>query len=117
MSDQNAGLTSLKGDRRLAASLRRFRGWELTLAVLPFLLAVSQVGYFATKPFHATFGVILGLVVGSVGFALNVKFAQRRWGVLLKVGAMLAVLVGCFVAVETIALILGVVLPAGFFDR
>jgi hypothetical protein len=101
----------------LLAGLRRLRWWELTLSVLPFLLALSQVGYFPGKPFHAIFGVVLGLVVGSAGFSLNIKIAQRGWGVLTEVGAMLAVLVGCFVVIELIALILVAVLPAGFFDR
>jgi uncharacterized membrane protein len=117
MSDRSKALTSLRRDPQFFAGLRQLRWWELALAVLPFLLAVSQVGYFASKPFHATFGVVLGLVVGSAGFGLNVKLAQRRWGVALEVGAMLGVLVGCFVIVETIALVLGAVLPAGFFDR
>ena len=117
MSNQSAGVTSSKGEHQFVASLRRLRWWELTLAVLPFLLAVSQLGYFATKPFHATFGVVLGLLVGGAGFVLNVKLAQRRWRVVLKVAAMLAVVGGCFVAVESIALTLGAVLPAGFFDR
>jgi hypothetical protein len=55
------------------------------LSVLPFLLVLSQVGYFASKPFQATFGVVLGLVVGSGGFTLNMKIAQKRWRVLLEV--------------------------------
>jgi hypothetical protein len=91
--------------------------WELALAVLPFLLLLSQAGYFASKPFHATFGVVLGLIVGFAGFSLNINLAQRRWGVLPKVTAMLAVLVGSFVVIETIALVLVAVLPGGFFDR
>lgn len=102
---------------RLRASLRRLRWWELALALLPFLLALSQVGYFASKPFHAIFGVVLGLVAGTAAFSLNVQLAQRRWSVLPEVAAMLMVLVGCFVAIEVIALILTAVLPAGFFDR
>jgi uncharacterized protein YybS (DUF2232 family) len=101
----------------LLASLRRLRWWELALSVLPFLLALSQVGYFASKPFHATFGVVMGLVVGTGGFGLNVMITQRRWRQLPEAGAMLAVLVGCFVVVELIAVVLGAVLPAGFFDR
>jgi uncharacterized protein YybS (DUF2232 family) len=117
MSDQSTAPPILKRNFLSIGRLRRLRWWELALAVLPFLLALSQVGYFATKPFHATFGVVLGLLVGSAGFALNVTFAQTRWRVLLKVGAMLVVLMGCFVAVETIAVGLGAVLPAGFFDR
>jgi hypothetical protein len=101
----------------LLAGLRRLRWWELALSVLPFLLALSQVGYFASKPFHATFGVFLGLLIGTGGFSLNMRIAQRHWGVLVEVAAMLAVLVGCFVAIELIALILGAILPTGFFDR
>jgi hypothetical protein len=101
----------------LLAGLRRLRWWELAISVLPFLLALSQVGYFASKPFHAAFGVLLGLVVGAGGFSLNIRIAHRRWGVFLEVAAMLAVLVGCFLAIELIALILGAILPAGFFDR
>jgi hypothetical protein len=30
---------------------------------------------------------------------------------------MLGVVVGCFVVIELIAVILGAILPAGFFDR
>ena len=101
----------------MLTSIRRLRWWELILAVLPFLLALSQVGYFGSKPFHATFGVVFGLVVGSAGFALNMKLAQRRWGVLREVAAMLAVVVGCFVVIELISMILVAVLPTGFFDR
>ena len=101
----------------MLASLRRMRWWELALSVLPFLLALSQVGYFASQPFHATFGVVLGLLVGGAGFSLNLKIAQRDWGALLEVAAMLAVVVGCFVVIESIAFILVAVLPAGFFDR
>ena len=63
------------------------------------------------------FGIVLGLLVGAVGFAVNVQIAQKEWGVLPKVATMVAVLVGCFLAVEAIATILGAVLPAGFFDR
>jgi len=98
-------------------SLQRLRWWELVLAALPFLLAVSQVGYLASKPFHAVFGIVLGLVVGAAGFWLNIQLAHRRWRMLLEIAAMLIVLVGCFVAVEAIALILSAILPAGFFDR
>ena len=108
---------SLEGARQLLTSLRRLRWWELILAVLPFLLALSQVGYFGSKPFHATFGVVFGLLVGSAGFILNIKIAQRRWGVVPEIAAMLAVVVGCFVAIELISMILVAVLPAGFFDR
>jgi hypothetical protein len=57
------------------------------------------------------------LVVGSAGFVVNIKVAQRHWRVPLEVPAMIAVLVACFVAVESVALLLGVLLPAGFFDR
>ena len=101
----------------LVASLRRLRWWELSLALLPFLLAISQLGYLATKPFHAVFGIVLGLLVGAVGFTVNVQIAHKERGVLPKVAAMIAVLVGCFVAVEAIAMVLGAILPAGFFDR
>lgn len=101
----------------LFAGVRRLRWWELTLAVLPFLLGVSQVGYLTTKPFHAIFGIVLGLAVGSAGFWLNVQLAQRHWRALLEVAAMLMVVVGSFVAVEAIALALNAILPAGFFDR
>jgi len=87
------------------------------LAALPLLLAVSQVGYLASKPFHAVFGIVLGLVVGAAGFWLNIQLVHRRWRMLLEIAAMLMVLVGCFVAVEAIALILNAILPAGFFDR
>ena len=87
------------------------------LAALPFLLAVSQVGYLASKPFHAVFGIVLGLVVGTAGFWVNVQMAHRRWRALIEIAAMLVVLVVCFVAVEAIALILNAMLPAGFFDR
>jgi hypothetical protein len=117
MSDQSTTPTSLNRNLPSIGRLRRLRWWELALAVLPFLLAVSQLGYFATKPFHAAFGVVLGLLVGGAGFVLNVRLAQRRWGAVIKVAAMLGVVVGCFVAVESIALALGAVLPAGFFDR
>jgi hypothetical protein len=55
--------------------------------------------------------------VGGAGFSLNLKIAQRDWGALLEVAAMLAVVVGCFVVIESIAFILVAVLPAGFFDR
>jgi hypothetical protein len=99
------------------ANLRRLRWWELVLALLPYLLAVSQLGYLASKPFHAVFGIVLGMVVGTVGFGVNLQIAHRGWGVLPKVAAMLGVLVACFVAVEAIAAILGLMLPAGFFDR
>jgi hypothetical protein len=98
-------------------SLQRLRWWELVLAALPLLLAVSQVGYLANKPFHAVFGIVLGLVVGSAGFWVNIQLAHRRWRLLLEIAVMLMVLVGCFVAVEAIALILNAILPAGFFDR
>ena len=98
-------------------SLQRLRWWELVLAALPLLLAVSQVGYLASKPFHAVFGIVLGLVVGAAGFWLNIQLAHRRWRMLLEIAAMLMVLVGCFVAVEAIALILNAILPAGFFNR
>ena len=98
-------------------SLQRLRWWELVLAALPLLLAVSQVGYLANKPFHAVFGIVLGLVVGVAGFWLNIQLVHRRWRMLLEIAAMLMVLVGCFVAVEAIALILNAILPAGFFDR
>lgn len=101
----------------LVASLRRLRWWELSLALLPFLLAISQLGYLASKPFHAVFGIVLGLLVGAVGFAVNVQIAQKKWGVLPKVATMVAVLVGCFLGVEAIATILGAILPTGFFDR
>ena len=87
------------------------------MAALPFLLAVSQLGYLASKPFHAAFGIVLGLVVGTAGFWLNVQLAHRGWRTLLEIAAMLIVVVGCFVAVEAIALILNALLPAGFFDR
>jgi hypothetical protein len=93
------------------------RWWEFAVAALPFLLAVSQLGYLASKPFHAAFGIVLGLLVGTAGFWLNMQLAHRGWRTLLEVAAMLIVLVGCFVAVEAIALILNAVLPAGFFDR
>jgi hypothetical protein len=101
----------------LVASLRRLRWWELLLALLPFLLAISQVGYLASKPFHAVFGIVLGLLVGTVGFVVNVQIAQKEWGVLPRVAGMIGVLIGCFLAVEAIATILGAILPAGFFDR
>ena len=78
---------------------------------------MSQVGYLASKPFHAVFGIVLGLVVGAAGFWLNIQLAHRRWRMRLEIAAMLMVLVGCFVAVEGIALILNAILPAGFFDR
>lgn len=93
------------------------RWWELALSVLPLLLALSQVGYFGSQPFHATFGVVLGLLVGGAGVSLNMKIAQRDWGVLREVAAMLAVVVGCFLVIEGIALVLVAILPAGFFDR
>lgn len=93
------------------------RWWQLTLALLPFLLAVSQLGYLASKPIHAIFGIVLGLVVGTAGFWLNVRLAHRHWRVLPEVAAMVMVLLGCFVAVEAIALALNAILPAGFFDR
>jgi NhaP-type Na+/H+ or K+/H+ antiporter len=91
--------------------------WEFALAALPLFLAVSQVGYLASKPFHAAFGIVLGLVVGTAGFWLNVQLAHRPWRRLLEIAAMLIVLVGCFVVVEAIAFILNAMLPAGFFDR
>jgi hypothetical protein len=116
-SRRHSAAARLKGDLRLVASLRRLHWWELALAALPFVLAISQVGYFATKPFHATFGVILGLVVGTAGCAVNIKVAQRGWSVPLEVAAMIVVLLVCFVAVEAVALLLGVLLPVGFFDR
>ena len=87
------------------------------LAALPFLLAVSQVGYLANKPFHAVFGIVLGLVVGSAGFWVNIELAHRRWRALIDIAAMLVVLVLCFLAVEGIAWLLNAMLPAGFFDR
>lgn len=87
------------------------------LAALPLLLAVSQVGYLASKPFHAVFGIVLGLVVGFAGFWVNVHLAHRRWRALIEIAAMLVVLVVCFVAIESIALVLNASLPAGFFDR
>jgi hypothetical protein len=99
------------------AGLGGLRWWELALALLPFLLAVSQLGYATSKPFHAVFGVVLGLAVGTAGFWLNLRLAHRHWRVLPEVGAMVAVFIGCFVAVEAIALILNALLPAGFFDR
>jgi hypothetical protein len=37
--------------------------------------------------------------------------------VLPEVAAMVMVLLGCFVAVEVIALVLNAILPTGFFDR
>jgi hypothetical protein len=98
-------------------SHQRLRWWELVLAAMPFLLAVSQVGYLASKPFHAVFGIVLGLVVGTAGFWVNVQMAHKRWRALIEIAAMLVVLVVCFVAVEAIALILNAILPAGFFDR
>jgi NhaP-type Na+/H+ or K+/H+ antiporter len=101
----------------LLSLFRRLRWWELALALLPFLLGVSQVGYLTTKPFHAIFGIVLGLAVGAVGFWLNIQLTQKQWRVLLEVAAMVAVLVACFVAVEAIALILNSILPAGYFDR
>ena len=87
------------------------------MALLPFLLAVSQLGYLASKPFHAVFGIVLGLLVGTAGFWVNLQLAGQRWGTLAKVGAMLGVLVGCFIAVEAIGGLLSALAPAGFFDR
>jgi hypothetical protein len=98
-------------------SLGGLRWWERVLALLPFLLAVSQVGYVASKPFHAIFGIVLGLLVGAGGLLLNIQIAQRQWRVALEVAAMVLVLLGSFVAVEAIAAILNAILPAGFFDR
>jgi hypothetical protein len=99
------------------ASLRLLRWWQLVLSALPFLLPLSQAGYFGSENFHAAFGVVLGLVVAVGGFTVNMKVAERRWPVLAQVAAMLGVLVGCFVVIELIALILTAALPAHFFDR
>lgn len=91
--------------------------WERVLVLLPFLLALSQVGYFGSKPFHALFGVALGLAIGAIAFYCNLNIARRRWRAPLEVAAMLAVPIGGFVSVVVIGLTLNAILPAGFFDR
>lgn len=92
--DQKPGVNEVPAAPRKDrwAAFRGLTWWQLVLTILPALLLFV--------------GGLVGGLIGAIGLVANLQLARRQFSAGLKVAAMIAVVIACYLLYTVVAAVL-----------